>query len=243
MQVQVMSDLHVEFRRDHGREFFKGLPETDADVLVLAGDIGLAGLEDSLADGLGFAAERFKHVVCVSGNHEYYHGSPTVVTAVMDRLMAKHKNLHWLNKSACMIDGQRFLGATLWFPEPNPLAQKRALNDFHYIKGFEPWVYEEHHAAVKYLTANIEASDIVVTHHIPTGAVVAQRLRGSRLSEFYASNTLSLDVVGTPKMWFYGHTHDSSEQVVGGTRLVVNPCGYHGRETNPNFRTDLVFEV
>ena len=62
MKLQVLNDLHIEF------EDFDP-PATEADVVILAGDIGV-GLE-----GLRWAEDWFpdRPVIYVPGNHEFYH--------------------------------------------------------------------------------------------------------------------------------------------------------------------------
>jgi predicted phosphodiesterase len=62
MKLHILNDLHIEF------EDFQS-PVTDADVVVLAGDIGVG------AEGLRWAEARFldKPVIYVPGNHEFYH--------------------------------------------------------------------------------------------------------------------------------------------------------------------------
>jgi len=41
-RIQVLSDVHTEFYRDEGESFIAGLDPSGVDVLVLAGDIGVA---------------------------------------------------------------------------------------------------------------------------------------------------------------------------------------------------------
>ena len=61
MRLHILNDLHIEF----------GVftpPATDADIVVLAGDIGVG------VKGLHWAAERFTDhpLIYVPGNHEFY---------------------------------------------------------------------------------------------------------------------------------------------------------------------------
>ena len=39
MKILVVSDLHLEFHEDGGREFLQTLDPRDAEVLVVAGDL------------------------------------------------------------------------------------------------------------------------------------------------------------------------------------------------------------
>jgi len=61
MKLHILSDLHTEFA-----DFSP--PETGADVVILAGDIGVG------VGGVEWAARRFSKVpvVYVPGNHEFY---------------------------------------------------------------------------------------------------------------------------------------------------------------------------
>jgi len=38
MKIQILSDIHFEFMKDGGENFFKYFQKGDAEVLVLAGD-------------------------------------------------------------------------------------------------------------------------------------------------------------------------------------------------------------
>jgi len=61
MKLHILSDLHTEFA-----DFSP--PDTNADIVILAGDIGV-GL-----GGIEWAARRFPRapVIYVPGNHEFY---------------------------------------------------------------------------------------------------------------------------------------------------------------------------
>ena len=61
MKLQIMSDLHIAFGEPQ-------VPATDADLIILAGDIGRPRQAIRWAYGLG------KPVLYVPGNHEYYGG-------------------------------------------------------------------------------------------------------------------------------------------------------------------------
>ena len=100
MNIHILNDLHIEF------EDFKP-PETSADVVVLAGDIGVG------VQGLYWAQRLFpdKPVIYVLGNHEFYNNH----TGLVDALKAEARdNIHVLNDDQVIIDRVRFLGSTLW---------------------------------------------------------------------------------------------------------------------------------
>ena len=74
MKIQLLSDLHNEFLRngkhspDH--KWTGVIPETEADIVVLAGDIdtGTNGIEWAIKESERLA----KDIIYVLGNHEYY---------------------------------------------------------------------------------------------------------------------------------------------------------------------------
>ncbi len=114
MNIQLLSDLHLE-------ENLGFVPQRapDADVLVLAGDIGSyqpgSGLP-ALGDedfGLGRFADWPVPVIYVPGNHEYdaldFDAAHARLRATCERL-----GLIWLERETRVLRGVRFIGTTLW---------------------------------------------------------------------------------------------------------------------------------
>src|SRR5688572_2495880 len=98
MKLNVLSDLHLS----------RGplpVPQNDADVVVLAGDI--ARPAEAMAWASGFA----KPVLYVPGNHEFYGGSIEGTIAELKRLSAG-TSIRVLHDEEVTIEGVRFLGRT-----------------------------------------------------------------------------------------------------------------------------------
>ena len=248
MRVQILSDLHFEFHRDNGAEFFQGLRPEGVDVLVLAGDISTRpGLEPVLLE----FCDRYPQVVYVTGNHEYYQNSPDMVHGLLRKLGHERDNFHWLQHRKVEIDGIVFAGTTLWFPEPTGTTYERRfwLNDYNVIRGFVPWVYHEHREAVEFLEAEMASADIVVTHHMPASVCISPRfLKGDfgPMNHYFCHDMTPQIEQGGPKFWFYGHTHDRGQYKVRDTTLIGNPFGYpseQGRGAKGRFNKKLVVEV
>jgi len=116
MKLQLLSDLHLEQSPDFVPQ---GAP--DADVLVLAGDIGSYQRDSRLPDpDFGLARFSPRHpdalwqtVLYVPGNHEYddldYDETYARLRATCLRL-----GITWLEHEVVVLDGVRFVGATLW---------------------------------------------------------------------------------------------------------------------------------
>lgn len=248
MKVQILSDAHVEFHRDGGAAFWQSIPVV-ADVLVLAGDIDQAG---RISETLRACAARWPHVVYVLGNHSFYGREPAFVEDTLSTIVSKVGNLHWLNNSDVWIDGYRFLGGTLWFPEsPDAWLLRGHLNDFACIKAPPGWFFKQYEATRAYLNRELNGlrspdarQTIVVTHHLPSGRSVASRFKRSRLNCYFVGPADEAVDSGNAALWIHGHTHDSADwrSASGATRVVCNPFGYP-TEINPDFKEDFVVTV
>lgn len=244
MKIQILSDIHAEFHQDQGRSFLQRLNPSGIDVLVVAGDLAPIRMYSEL---IPLLVNKYPHVILVSGNHEFYGTSRGSVLYDLAQLGQEYPNLHILEDSHVTIDGQRFIGSTLWFSDdPKARPYWRNLNDFHLIRDFESWVFEVNANSVDFLSKNIKPTDIVVTHHIPTQHGSDRKWWGTPLQPFFVCNMEKTLILQHPKLWIFGHTHDSCDfkfQRKHGTRIICNPFGYAGREENPNYQEKLEIEV
>lgn len=244
MKIQVTSDVHAEFHPDGGANFWKFMP-VKGDVLVIAGDLGTASY---IEKNLCWAAEKFPHVIYVPGNHDYW-GAPgyRTVKEAIDNAVAKHPNIHWLFDSAVEIDGQRFIGNTMWFPlTDNTQIHESGWSDFARIKRGRQWIYKANKATRKYLHAEVKKGDVVVTHHLPCDLSVADRFRtgpNTWQNGFYVCDMSDLILDREPVAWISGHTHDFNDYMLGNTRIVSNPYGYQGYEPVLNVDRGFCIDV
>ena len=116
MRIQLLSDLHLERAPD-----WQPRPLPDIDVLVLAGDIGSYQV-GSWLPGDDFGLARFspraarapwKRVLYLPGNHEFDSQEYDVVYARL-RAVCETLGIEWLDREVIIIEGVRFVGATLW---------------------------------------------------------------------------------------------------------------------------------
>jgi predicted phosphodiesterase len=238
MKLQIMSDLHLEMHADSGAELIRDLDPTGVDVLVLAGDIAMARHYEDLESVFKPLARKYRHILYVPGNHEYYKSSPTQVARNLAKLAKEVPEVVIPQNGPVVIGDQRFVGGTMWF-RPDPMGQlnKRFMNDFSLIQDFEPWVYDQNVAFEKALATQVEASDVVVTHHLPAPESVPPRFARSAINAFFVCDMTSYLRELQPKLWIHGHTHDRCDYVIDKTRVVANPLGY------PNeFRSLEAFE-
>lgn len=250
MKFHIVSDLHLEFD-DH---FV--LPPTDADVIIVAGDTApgfrLHQLFRHVRDD--------QHIVLIGGNHEYY-GYEMEVAQAQFRAKAAGSRLHFLENEQVVIGDTRILGCTLWtdfdlygdHESAMDVASFR-LNDFNRIKYrgrmFMPADARGLHMQSRFwleerLAEPWSGRTVVVTHHAPTEQSIPERYRGDRLSPCFASDLEYLMDGDKVQLWIHGHTHDSVDVIINGTRVVANPRGYFRdeRNENPDFNPEMVIEV
>lgn len=236
MKIHAISDLHIDFAPYRPMD---PLPlAIDADVVVLAGDLsnGLSGAR--------WAKRAFanKPVIYVAGNHEPYDGCLTATIAAI-RAETAGSNVHFLENDSVVIDGVRFLGATLWsdfeiegssYREEAMFNARRGMNDFRVIEGADGKVFSPYEAAeihrktiewLKFmLDQPFEGETVIVTHHGCSPKSIHPRWAKSLLNGAFTSDLDHL--LGRSALWIHGHTHDSFDYVRHGTRVIVNPRGY-----------------
>jgi predicted phosphodiesterase len=240
MRLQILSDTHLEFHRDGGEAFFRGLDPSDVDVLVLAGDI-CAGKD--LVPVLSRFCAIYPRVIHVPGNHEYYGSTLRDVSRALAVAESLNTNLTTAEEPRHLeIDGVRFVLATLWFAPSD--APKECLSDFRAIRGdFEGWVYNAHLAAVRTILRHANAMSVVVTHHLPTYQSISPRFARSAINPFFATALDEVIATTRPRLWVHGHTHNALDYVHGVTRIVCNPFGYLGHETMSPIARKVVVDV
>jgi len=268
VNVRPLSDLHLEYHADGGKEFIRSL-RTDGDVLVLAGDIARmdVGIERTLAR---FRAQFSCPIVLVHGNHEFHKSNRNTIVRATRNAVSQIRGVHWLDSDLIEIDGQRILGTPLWFGRsPAPLYPVvstdeewqrgfiRAVGkdqhgktavlddtqaDFEFIEDFHQWVYDENERAIRFLDENLREGDIVVSHYLPSRQSTPPRFDRALSNCWFVSNVEPLILDRKPALWIHGHTHDSVDYRIGTTRVVCNPMGYAGHE-NVAFDDTMLVEV
>ena len=253
MILNVLSDLHLS----------RGAlqtPENDADLVILAGDVARPPEAVSWASGLA------KPALYVPGNHEFYGGSVEGTVPDLKRRCVG-TNIRVLDNDEVIVGGVRFLGTTLWTDfmlfgdgEKREAAVEKALDlmyDFSKIRVgdaqgalFTPaasaTLFEAH---AEWLEAKLaepfSGPTVVITHHAPSRKSIHPRFADSLLNACFVSDAEHLIDGSRVRLWIHGHTHDSFDYVLNGTRVVCNPRGYakDGVNENPQFDPNVSVEI
>ncbi|WP_095204733.1 metallophosphoesterase [Mesorhizobium carmichaelinearum] len=253
MKIWVLSDLHLEFA-----DLRQPLTIPDADVCVVAGDLCRAP-----ANGVHWLAKHVAHAmpcVYVAGNHEFYKGSIREGLEDGRHTAAGFPGVHFFENEAVIMNGVRFIGATLWtdyriqgHQELAMFHARERMNDHQLIaKQRNPWqrfmpetAYQMHQTSRRFIDAALKAdritTTVVVTHHLPHARSIHSRFKGDSLNAAFASDLSEVIEDGRPALWVHGHTHDSCDYQLGCTRILCNPRGYD--DENSAFDPALVVRV
>lgn len=235
MRLHVLSDLHLEF------DWEPPAAIDGAEVIVLAGDISTGTL------GVEWARDwaRGRPVIYLAGNHEYYgHAFPEAIAALRDA--ARDTSVHVLENDELVLDGVRFLGATMWSDFDFDGADRRQISmrvcgrvvrdyqEIEYGPERRPLTPADTRAAhlvsrewlSERLAEPFDGTTVVVTHHQPliTGQPPNAALRA--IAGAFVSDLSPLIGADREALWIFGHTHRFADLVHDGTRVLSNQRGY-----------------
>jgi len=256
MKIQILSDLHNEFlrnaglaqsRADFNPKVWEGyIPKTDADLVVLAGDIDIG------CKGVQWAIQESNHldvpIIYVAGNHEFYNREYYSTLKEM-RDTSKGTNVHFLECSEIIIENIRILGTTLWtdysvVPDQDVRQVMNeceyALNDHRVIRMAGQGNFSTlnarkiNHKSVKWLEGKLnddtKMKTLVVTHHGPSILCQHKKYPVSAISGAFHSDLDEL--VSKADCWIYGHTHSNLDTTVKSCRLISNQPGYPSEDVD-----------
>ena len=245
MRIHLLSDLHNEF------DLFE--PEVrDADVVILAGDINVK------TRGVEWAKNTFTcPVLYVPGNHEFYGGH---LTRTLEKMRAASSDqVRVLDRDEVILSGVRFLGATMWTdfaatgnPPIAAFTAQNGLNDFKQIRTADfrrirpADLISESEKTRDWLRAKLadpfDGPTVVITHHAPSMRSLEDNPHaGGHLDAAFANRWEDLMGGDQVALWVHGHSHTAVDYDVAGTRVVCNPRGYPGEDTD--FKPNLVLVV
>lgn len=213
------------------------------DILILAGDLAHSQMPFiCMPDGspnpwLANLSQRFKYVVIVFGNHDYYGCDIETAIPYAKAMIEELKNVFILDNEVLLIDNLKILGTTLWTNlKHNGIVDQspaRIMNDYGYISHdaspnlrLRPeYIQSLHEEAIQFLKDNAYKDHenqkvIVITHHSPTNA--------SRFHTTYRNLYVTPieDILSDVDIVVFGHTHESCNTVIDGVRYLSNARGY-----------------
>ena len=242
MKLQIASDIHREFGHS------PNVPDVGADVLVLAGDIGMA--DDETVEWLRGLSGRYEAVLYVPGNHEFYGKDLKVADSFMNGMSA-YGGYEWMNNQAVQVGERRFVGSPLWANfchEPLSMFNAgRAINDFRRIRHGSGLMtpaamLDLHTEAVAFLTETVKPGDIVITHWPPTLMARNTGFPMDDIAKYFCADIPKVVASTRPELWICGHTHYNVDFMFVETRILSNQGGYP-HETIAGYDPGRIVEV
>jgi predicted phosphodiesterase len=256
MKLQVLSDLHFEVNRE-----FVPQIHPDCDVLVLAGDVGIAG-RGHFKTGLhriqeAITAARLLNelaaatVLFVPGNHEYDRQDWDVAHSEI-KLLCEQQGFVFFDHQEIALSGVRLLGITLWsdFGLMGPdMVEKCMSSANRYLLSTgtsrfgAPFKADqvrdlglENNAWLTERLAHPPAGikkTVVITHFAPSGQSADPRYGIVPGTASFCNNAEVL--LSQADLWIHGHLHCSVDYKKNGCRVLSNPLGYEKKGEQAGF--------
>ena len=252
MKLRLASDLHLEMVSDP--TYIDGLipvlPGDKETTLLLLGDIHV-GVGATLF--VREMVERFKYVIYILGNHEYYNHKFYELREQL-RGALDISNVFILENQSIVLDGQKFAGCTLWTngDKEHPLNKiriQKGLADYRCIEGSHgnkltvDETIATHKASLDFLRKEVDNDTIVLTHHVPLLDVLSDPIHyNSPIQGGFESDLKDLIMDLQPKYWLYGHNHYSCCPIpINNTTLFSNQACYVHESMN-GYTPEFVFD-
>ena len=227
VRLFLASDVHTEVYHSLPSGLIEAWPQ--ADILVLAGDIGNPLIaRENYARFLLECKKKYPEVLLVPGNHEYYQSDYRLpgVRAELVKL-AEETGVRFLSCTTLILSGIRFIGVTLWsliddYPA-REYSQKVFRTRIDYLREF---ILDYDYLTQELLYGNSELPTVIITHHLPTAKMLHRRYQGMACNSAFSSEILEHFHLTNVKYWLMGHTHEFNSQKIGEVEFVCNPVGY-----------------
>ena len=231
----------------------------DTDLVLIAGDISghyktTALFLEKLADKLKGDTQ----IVVVGGNHlgyEHLCSKPYENTKEHSNLVLRTQfdgsPIAFLEVDDIKYKDYTIVGCTLYSNFKYYNNQKHAqsiaernINDFRYVLTMDydngcirPVNTDDYikwyNKSINYINDVLDRGDktIVVTHFAPSEYSIGNKYVGSSLNPYYCTDLKNfIKSHNNLKLWVHGHVHDYFNYMLGNTRVVCSPYGYHGYE-------------
>lgn len=244
MQVDIISDIHLDFwlKRGNEKEILKFItniirPNIDSEVLIIGGDIGHYNNQNLKL--LNLLQNFYQKIFFVFGNHDLYLISRKQrdkykfsLNRLKELIENLPENVMFLNGFEYEYKGVRFAGSGLWYEVKDINLWLKKMNDAIYI--IEEKIfnidYDSYGKKIiyKFNPLNFYQKEMEKLRQISNVDIMISHISPylPEKEEFYYFNGENeIKRIGA-KYWIFGHIHYPLEINFGNTKLICNPLGY-----------------
>jgi Icc-related predicted phosphoesterase len=263
MKIQIVSDLHLEFRG----EKFTNLFNPSAPILCMVGDICACGNPRDFQifiKFLKYITPKYQLIFHVAGNHEYYTAGASSneikINTIKDidiklkKLKNDFPNYHFLNNDTYELKLKNnkqyiFIGSTLWSFIPKHLYKKieERMNDYNhiYVKTNKKIIrkfnvldmQKKHKLAVSFIKKILDTPKLNTNYILLTHhkPIFDRNSNEQDIYTFAYESKLQNIIIKPPlKLAAHGHTHISYNKIINKVHIISNPKGYINEKTKFN---------
>jgi len=238
------------------------LHDFKADDVKFADELTRRATAERYRDFLARCSSEFPHVIYIAGNHEFYHGKYPDAYNYLEEECKAFNNVYFLEQRSKQICDVTFIGSTLWTDmnegdRNTLLIVQEMMNDYRIVRNSDrnyarltPLdTVARHKNTLKFIKSVVDSNPnkkyVVIGHHAPSKKSIKPRYEEDvEVNGAYSSN-LEDFISARPQiiLWTHGHMHSYHDYMVGNTRIVCNPRGYIGYESQAEEFTLKYVEV
>lgn len=255
IKIRCYSDIHLDGYNLDNLWYPPDLPNDKQTILILAGDLWTSTkfIEYAGYSWISHVAHRFKEVLIVLGNHDYWPENDKLsITCGADKCNAMlqdigYDNVRVMDCNTFEVEDYIFVGCTLWtdMNKSDPLTMMQ-LNNYMAYDGkiaYSTNVYERYtsslwvHTHIKHRNyikliaeQNPNKKIFVITHHVPLMTLIHSDYADAHIQNGYYFSDLSDIILDNQNIthWVSGHTHKEYDIMFEGCRMINNSVGYQG---------------
>ena len=228
MNIQIVSDIHINYNKKNKKTDF--IRNTDSDIIVLAGNIG-CGFKQESEFAAEIAQSHQKPVIIVTGNHSYFgHNLYNMQKSWRD---AEIDGVNYLDNTKNFVhNGVNFVGGCLWVDySRKTLCMVAKMKEYTEIsvsrRGlFTPDIATYQHILLKeHIKNNVleDHKNVIVTHFPPSYQSCDEQYKKYPISCHFATEMDEFVEKMGAEAWVHGHSQLSYDYKIGETRIVANP--------------------
>ena len=209
---------------------------------------------------------RYKGITSITGNCVYNHlGLPIQqLQQIYSNAFPLEADVSYLNNQYKIINDIVFIGCCLYTDykyngtvNSNMKIAEKGLNDFRWgkilegdkIVSLKPYHYlnmfKESYSFIKHILKKFKNKKcVLITHHCVSPLQLDPKYFTSSINASFVSDlTKFIEKQKNLALVVTGHTHSSSDIMIGNTRVICNPYGYRESEPNKNFNPNLIIDI